>query len=211
MKDKCSRHLIFWCKKTHTQTMFFHVTKSLIKNVSNLRVQMFLFYCQNIVLGRSWISIFDCQGSFETFLVIVIFCWQTVLFLTAYPPRQWQWQRWPSNIILSVRRYTGAGEPRIMNTVVMVPSTTFASARAQARSHDDSLSFVPCVCVAVAMVTLVSGPGSIINQAGPRQRRVASVKCNQSKYTGHRDHWHTGTRCGAQLMAAFTPLISVTL
>ena len=91
-----------------------------------------------------------------------------------------------------------------MNTV-MVPSTTFASARAQARSHDDSLSFVPCVCVAVAMVTLVSGPGSIINQAGPRQPRVASVKCNQSKYTGHRDHWHTGTRCGAQLMAAFTP------
>ena len=69
-----------------------------------------------------------------------------------------------------------------MNTV-MVPSTTFASARAQARRQDASLSFVPCLCVAVAMVTLVSGPGSIINQAGPRQPRVASVKCNQSKYT----------------------------
>ena len=113
MKDKCCRYLIFWCKKTHTQTMFFDVTKSLIKNVSKLRVQMFLFYCQNIVLGRSWISIFDCQGSFETFLVIVIFCWQTVLFLTAYPPSV-AVTAVAIQHILSVRRnrYTGAGEPR---------------------------------------------------------------------------------------------------
>lgn len=168
MKDKCCRYLIFCGKKTHRQG-FWCDKKFYKKNVSKQRVQMFLFYCQNIVLGSSRISIFDCQGSFETFLMIVIFCWQTVLFLAAYPPSVTVVAIQHYIVSMQEERYRARG-----NTYhewnYRVPSTPFASARAK-RTIIYNFAFVPCLCVRVAMVTLVSGPGSIINQAGPRQRR----------------------------------------
>ena len=152
---------------------------------------MFLFYCQNIVLGSSRISIFDCQGSFETFLMIVIFCWQTVLFLAAYPPSVTVVAIQHYIVSMQEERYRARG-----NTYhewnYRVPSTPFASARAK-RTIIYNFAFVPCLCVRVAMVTLVSGPGSIINQAGPGQRRVRVWSVTKANVPDTETSGSTGT------------------